>query len=80
MVNNQGFLNGDINPIRQTLIDGQLTLILTSASFIISIFFIFIFFIASQAKKYFEEQYILSSRSHYLLKKIADKKLSKDSK
>ena len=76
----KGFLNGDINPIRQTLIDGQLTLILTSASFIISIFFIFIFFIASQAKKYFEEQYILSSRSHYLLKKIADKKLSKDSK
>jgi len=73
------FLNEEANPIRSTFIDGQLTLILTIASFVISIFFIFMFFIASQAKKYFEEQYILSTRSHYLLKKNVEKTLSKNS-
>ena len=66
------FLNGEANPIRQALIDGQLTLILTAISFVISIFFVFMFFIASQAKQYFEEQYILSTRSNYLLKKIVE--------
>ena len=73
------FLNGETDPVRQTLIDGQLTLILTVISFVVSIFFVFMFFIASQAKQYFEEQYILSARSSYLLKKIVDKHLPKDS-
>ena len=73
------FLNGETDPVRQTLIDGQLTLILTAISFVVSIFFVFMFFIASQAKQYFEEQYILSARSSYLLKKIVDKHLPKDS-
>ena len=73
------FLNGEADPIRQALIDGQLTLILTSISFIVSIFFVFMFFIASQAKQYFEEQYILSTRSNYLLKKIIDNYSPKDS-
>ena len=72
------FLNGEADPIRQALIEGQLTLILTVASFVISVLFIFMFFIASQAKKYFEEQYILSTRSHYLLNKIANKNNFKD--
>lgn len=61
---------GEANPLRQTLLDGQLTLTLTLASFVISVFILFFLFIASQAKKYFEEQYILSTRSHYLLKRM----------
>lgn len=61
---------GDVQPLRQTLLDGQLTLTLTLASFLISVFVLFFLFIASQAKKYFEEQYILSTRSHFLLKQM----------
>lgn len=61
---------GDAQPLRQTLLDGQLTLTLTLASFLISVFVLFFLFIASQAKKYFEEQFILSTRSHYLLKQM----------
>lgn len=63
--------SGEAQPLRETLIDGQLTLALTAASFILAVFFLFFFFVASQAKQYFEEQYILSTRSHYLLKKIS---------
>ena len=66
---------GEDAALRQTLIDGQLTLIISISAFIISVFFLFIFFVASQAKQYFEEQYILSTRSHYLLKQI-DRKLN----
>ncbi len=60
---------GQETPLRQTLIDGQLTLTITVIAFILSVFFLFIFFVASQAKRYFEEQYILATRSHYVLKK-----------
>lgn len=61
---------GEPTPLRQTLIDGQLTLSLTVVALILSVFFLFIFFVASQAKRYFEEQYILATRSHYVLKKV----------
>lgn len=61
---------GETAPFRSTLIDGQLTLSLTLATLIISLVFFFFLFVASQAKQYFEEQYILSTRSHYLLKKL----------
>lgn len=72
-------LRGEPDSLRQTLIDGQLTLTLTLTAFIVSVFFLFIFFVASQAKQYFEEQYILSTRSHYLLKKIAGQRDTRDS-
>lgn len=62
-------LEGQSSPLRQTLLDGQLTLILTLSSFIISFFVLFFYFLATQTKRYFEEQYILSTRNHYLLKK-----------
>lgn len=61
---------GEDQPLRQTLLDGQLTLTLMLASFLISVFILFFSFIASQAKKYFEEQYILSTRSHFILKQL----------
>lgn len=64
------YFAGDEMPFRQTLIDGQLTLTLTVASFVIAVFFLFFFFTVSQAKRYFEEQYILSTRTHYLLKQV----------
>ena len=62
--------SGHAEPFRATLIEGNLTLLMTLSSFIISIFFLFFFFIASQMKHYFEEQYVLSTRSQYLLKKV----------
>lgn len=63
-------LAGSGRPLRQTLLEGQLTVSLTLASFILSLLFLFFFFISSQLKQYFEEQYILSTRNHYLLKKL----------
>ncbi len=68
---------GEGDLLRQTLIDGQLTLILTVISFVISVFFLFFFFAASQAKQYFEEQYIIATRSNHLLKKIS-REIEKD--
>lgn len=67
----QRLVAGEQAPFRSTLVDGQLTLSLTLATLIISLVFFFFLFVASQAKQYFEEQYILSTRSHYLLKKLS---------
>jgi len=62
--------NGSADPLRSTLISGGLTLTVTLSSFVLLFAFTFFLFIASQAKKYFEEQYILSARTNYRLKQI----------
>jgi len=62
----------DVTPVssilRQTLIDGELTLSLTVISFILLLIFVMFLFLASQAKRGAEEQYILSARSNYRIK------------
>ena len=59
--------NDSLSPKRTEEVSNKLRGILI---FLISVFLLFFLFIASQAKKYFEEQYILSTRSHYLLKQM----------
>lgn len=76
----ENILTGVENPLRQTLIDGELTLLLTSLSLILTTLFIFLFFSATQAKQYFEEQYVLSCRNNYMLKQLHAKLKEKDSR
>lgn len=63
-------LAGNGSALRTTLIEGGLTLILTLSSYVLVFAFTFFLFIASQAKKYFEEQYVMSARTNYRLKQI----------
>lgn len=56
--------------LRQTLLDGQLTLTLTAISLILLLIFTMFLFLASQAKRAAEEQYILSARSNYRIKML----------
>jgi len=56
--------------LRRTLIEGQLTLSLTAISLILLLIFVVFLFLASQAKRYFEEQYILTARANYRMKMI----------
>lgn len=58
------------NPFRTTLLTGKLTLTITLTSYLLIFAFTFFLFIASQTKKYFEEQYILSSRTNYRIKQL----------
>ncbi|NBX02575.1 MAG: glycosyltransferase family 2 protein [Alphaproteobacteria bacterium] len=55
---------------RTTLIQGELTLTLTISSLILLLVCTIFLFLASQAKKYFEESYILAARSNYRMKTI----------
>ena len=63
-----------LNSARQTLIDGQLTLIITIIFFFSSLFVLLFLFLAYQAKKYFEEQYLLLSRINARIKKLETRK------
>lgn len=63
-------VEGVETPMRSTLIKGQLTLSLMLGSYILLFAFTFFLFLASQAKKYFEEQYILSSRTNYRIRQL----------
>lgn len=56
--------------LRQTLIEGSLTLSLTAMSLVLLSIFVMFFFLAVQAKRSAEEQYILSARSNYRIKMI----------
>jgi glycosyltransferase involved in cell wall biosynthesis len=56
-------LNSEQNPIRQTLIDGLLTLTVTGFSFVTGLLFTVIFFLVVQGKLYFEEMYVLLSQN-----------------
>lgn len=56
--------------LRQTLIDGSLTLNLTVNSFILLLGVSIFLFLASQAKRYFEENYILTARANYRMKQV----------
>lgn len=62
--------NGEQNPIRQTLIDGILTLTVTGFSFITGLLFTVIFFLVVQGKLYFEEVYVLLSQNLVKSKRI----------
>ncbi len=65
-------------PLRTTLVQGELTLFLTMGSFLLLLAFNFFMFLASQAKKHFEEQYIQAARSNYRLKQIEKTLLEKN--
>lgn len=56
--------------LRDTLIQGELTLTLTAISVILLLIFVMFLFLASQTKRSAEEQYILSARSNYRLKML----------
>ncbi|MEQ8402139.1 MAG: glycosyltransferase family 2 protein [Silicimonas sp.] len=62
--------DGVAQPLRTTFIEGQLTLFLSIGAMLLAMVFLIFSFLAAQTKKYFEEQYILSTRSHYVLKQI----------
>jgi hypothetical protein len=47
------------SPLRETFIQGVLTLFLSISSFILGLIFSSMFFICFQAKKHFDEQYIM---------------------
>ena len=50
------------NPVRETLVEGSLTLAITAFSFITGLLFIVIFFLVVQSKLYFEELFIFLTR------------------
>jgi len=57
-----------LDVLRETLIRGGLTLNLTAISLMLLLIFTMFLFLASQAKRAAEEQYILSARSNYRIK------------
>ena len=69
---------GERNALRLTLFDGLLTLLLTIVSLFMSLFFVSLMFVVSQARKYFEESYVLMSKTHSLVKTIAGKNASRE--
>jgi hypothetical protein len=68
--------DGVEQPLRTTFLEGQLTLFLSLGALLLAMVFLIFLFLAAQTKKYFEEQYILSTRSQYLLKRI-DRRLGR---
>lgn len=56
--------------LRSTLLQGELTLTITISSLILLVIVTIFLFLASQAKKYFEESYILAARANYRMKTI----------
>lgn len=56
--------------LRQTLLDGTLTLSITAISGLLLVVFSMFLFLASQTKRAAEEQYILSARINYRLKML----------
>lgn len=63
-------ISGVEQPLRLTFLNGNLTLLLTLTSLVLTILFLFLFFSSTQTKKYYEDQYVLSSRNNYLLKQL----------
>ncbi len=56
--------------LRQTLLDGQLTLVVVSFSFIFLMIFVGFFFLSFQSKRYFDEIYTIVMRMNARIKKI----------
>lgn len=56
------FAAGDSSPLRNTLVDGSLTLAVTGFSFIVGLLFTVIFFLVVQGKLYFEENYVFLAK------------------
>lgn len=56
------FAAGDANPLRNTLVEGLLTLAVTGFSFIVGLLFTVIFFLVVQGKLYFEENYVFLAK------------------
>jgi hypothetical protein len=71
------YISQDPTPLRSALLGGELTLAITISSCILLIAFIFFFFLATQAKKYFEELYIQAARTNYRLKNLEKNILKK---
>lgn len=59
-----------LQALRQTLLDGQLTLTVVSFSFITLMVFIVFYFLSSQSKRYFDETYTLLMRMNKRIKNI----------
>ncbi len=56
--------------LRQTLLDGQLTLIVVLSSFVTLMIFIVFYFLSSQNKRYFDETYTLLMRMNARIKHL----------
>jgi len=56
--------------LRQTLLDGQLTLIVVSFAFIFLMIFVGFYFLSFQNKRYFDEVYTIAMRMNARIKKI----------
>lgn len=69
------FMDGQglFQSLRTTLIEGQLTFSIVVGSSILLLALIVFLFLASQAKKYFEESYIQNARLNYRLKQLQKK-------
>jgi dolichol-phosphate mannosyltransferase len=63
--------------LRQTLLDGQLTLIVVLSSLVTLMIFIVFYFLSSQSKRYFDETYTLLMRMNARIKHL-EKKQGKD--
>lgn len=53
---------GQPNPVRETLLEGSLTLTVTGFSFIVGLLFTVIFFLVVQGKLYFEETFVFLTK------------------
>ncbi len=61
-----------LQAVRQTLLNGQLTLLVVSFSFIFLMIFIGFYFLSFQSKRYFEETYTLLMRVNTRVKRLED--------
>jgi dolichol-phosphate mannosyltransferase len=66
-----------IQVLRQTFLDGQLTLFVVAFSFIFLMVFVGFYFLSFQNKRYFDEVYIIAMRMNSRLKKVESKLASK---
>ena len=69
-------VKGVESPLRYTLINGELTLTLSLGALLLLFAFTIFLFLASQSKKYFEENYVIMSRTNYRLKQLEKKSRS----
>ncbi len=64
--------------LRQTLLDGQLTLMVVSFAFIFLMIFVGFYFLSFQNKRYFDEVYTIAMRMNARIKKIESQVKSED--
>jgi len=64
--------------LRQTLLDGHLTLIVVSFAFIFLMIFIGFYFLSFQNKRYFDEVYTIVMRMNSRIKKIESQTTPED--